>query len=473
MKRITIEPVTRIEGHAKVTIQLDDAGKVSRTEFSVTQVRGFEKFTEGRPFYEMPGITARICGICPISHALASSKACDAIMAVRIPPAARKLRELVHCAQYVQSHALSFFYLSSPDFLLGMDSDPAARNVLGVVARHPELARQGIELRKFGLQIIEGLAQERVHPSWIVPGGVAAAMSQPLRDRICAELPSAKAIAERTIQFFQAVLEDYKEEVEFFGSEPTMYMGTVDPKGDLQLYDGALRFLSANGDVVLDQVLADEYATYIGEASLRDSYLKAPYYKPLGYPKGMYRVGPLARLNVAGRCGTPKADVELAEFRKKFGAPAHSAFLYHYARLIEIVYALERIEALMNDPGIMDTHTRANAAVNSLEGVGAIEAPRGTLIHHYKVNEEGAITWANLIVATGHNNLAIGKSIQQVSEHFIKGDKIEEGMLNRVSAVVRAYDPCLSCSTHALGTIAMEVNLVGPRGQVLDVARTG
>lgn len=473
MKRITIEPVTRIEGHAKVTIQLDDAGKVSRTEFSVTQVRGFEKFTEGRPFYEMPGITARICGICPISHALASSKACDAIMAVRIPPAARKLRELVHCAQYVQSHALSFFYLSSPDFLLGMDSDPAARNVLGVVARHPELARQGIELRKFGLQIIEGLAQERVHPSWIVPGGVAAAMSQPLRDRICAELPSAKAIAERTIQFFQAVLEDYKEEVEFFGSEPTMYMGTVDPKGDLQLYDGALRFLSAKGDVVLDQVLADEYATYIGEASLRDSYLKAPYYKPLGYPKGMYRVGPLARLNVAGRCGTPKADVELAEFRKKFGAPAHSAFLYHYARLIEIVYALERIEALMNDPGIMDTHTRANAAVNSLEGVGAIEAPRGTLIHHYKVNEEGAITWANLIVATGHNNLAIGKSIQQVSEHFIKGDKIEEGMLNRVSAVVRAYDPCLSCSTHALGTIAMEVNLVGPRGEVLDVARTG
>lgn len=473
MKRITIEPVTRIEGHAKVTIHLDDAGKVSRTEFSVTQVRGFEKFTEGRPFYEMPGITARICGICPISHALASSKACDAIMAVRIPPAARKLRELVHCAQYVQSHALSFFYLSSPDFLLGMDSDPAARNVLGVVARHPELARQGIELRKFGLQIIEGLAQERVHPSWIVPGGVAAAMSQPLRDRICAELPSAKAIAERTIKFFQAVLEDYKEEVEFFGSEPTMYMGTVDPKGDLQLYDGALRFRSAKGDVVRDQVPGDEYASYIGEASLRDSYLKAPYYKPLGYPKGMYRVGPLARLNVAERCGTPKADVELAEFRKKFGAPAHSAFLYHYARVIEIVYALERIEALMNDPGIMDTHTRANAAVNSLEGVGAIEAPRGTLIHHYKVNEEGAITWANLIVATGHNNLAIGKSIQQVSEHFIKGDKIEEGMLNRVSAVVRAYDPCLSCSTHALGTIAMEVNLVGPRGQVLDVARTG
>ena len=195
MKRITIDPVTRVEGHAKVTIQLDDSGSVTRTEFSVTQVRGFEKFTEGRPFYEMPGITSRICGICPISHALASSKACEAIMAVRIPPAAQRLRELVHCAQFVQSHALSFFFLSAPDFLLGMDSDPAARNVFGVVARHPELAREGIELRKFGLQIVEGLSTERVHPSWIVPGGVTNPLTKQLRDHVAAELPVVKSIA--------------------------------------------------------------------------------------------------------------------------------------------------------------------------------------------------------------------------------------------------------------------------------------
>ncbi|HWR35277.1 MAG TPA: Ni/Fe hydrogenase subunit alpha [Clostridia bacterium] len=472
MKRITIDPVTRVEGHAKVTIQLDDSGSVTRTEFSVTQVRGFEKFTEGRPFYEMPGITSRICGICPVSHALASSKACEAIMAVRIPPAARRLRELVHCAQFVQSHALSFFYLSAPDFLLGMDSDPAARNIFGVVARHPELAREGVELRKFGLQIIEGLSQERVHPSWIVPGGVMSAMSQQLGDHILAELPIAKSIAERTLNFFQSVLEDYQEEIAFFGSAPTMYAGTVDAKGGLQIYDGALRFRNESGEIVQDQIPVDEYQSWIGEASLRDSYLKAPYFTPKGYPEGVYRVGALARLNVIERCGTPKADIELQEFRKRFGLPAHSAFLFHYARLIEILYALERIETLVNDPAIMDTHVRATAAVNALEGIGAIEAPRGTLIHHYKVNEEGAITWVNLIVATGHNNLAISKSIEQVSKHFIKGEQIEEGMVNRVSAVIRAYDPCLSCSTHAQGQIAMRISLISPQGELLDELST-
>ncbi|HXJ86600.1 MAG TPA: Ni/Fe hydrogenase subunit alpha [Candidatus Binatia bacterium] len=472
MKRITIEPVSRIEGHAKITIQLDDQGHVANTEFNVTQVRGFEKFTEGHPFYEMPGITARICGICPISHLLASAKACDLIMAVRIPPVARKLRELIHFAQIVQSHALSFFYLSSPDFLLGMDSDPASRNVLGVIAGHPELARDGIELRKFGLLIVEGLAQERVHPSWIVPGGVATPLSGGTRDRILSELPSAMGIAQRTLDFFKRAMDNYKEEIEFFGSFPTMYAGLVDSKGNLQLYDGGLRFRNANGDVVEDFVSADDYSEHIGEASLRESYLKAPFFKRAGYPAGVYRVGPLARLNVASQCGTPKADAAFKEFHQRFGTVANSAFLYHYARLVEIVYALEKIEALLEDPRILDTHTRATAGVNALEGVGMIEAPRGTLIHHYKVSEEGAITWANLIVATGHNNLAIGKSVQQVAEHFIDGTKLTEGMLNRVSAVVRAYDPCLSCSTHASGLLPMEIRLLDATGSVIDELST-
>ena len=472
MKRITIEPVSRIEGHAKISIQLDDQGHVANTEFSVTQVRGFEKFTEGHPFYEMPGITARICGICPVSHLLASAKACDAIMAVRIPPVARKLRELIHFAQIVQSHALSFFYLSAPDFLLGMDSDPASRNVLGVIAGHPELARDGIELRKFGLLIVEGLAQERVHPSWIVPGGVAAPLSSATRDRILSELPAAKGIAERTLLFFKGALDRYKEEIEFFGSFPTMHAGMVDVKGNLQLYEGGLRFRSATGEIVEDYVPAEEYSNYIGEASLRESYLKAPFFKPQGYPGGVYRVGPLGRLNAAGQCGTPKADAEFKEFHQRFGTVAHSAFLYHYARLIEIVYALEKIETLLDDARILESHTRATAGVNALEGVGMIEAPRGTLSHHYKVNEDGAITWANLIVATGHNNLAIGRSVQQVSEHFIDGTKLTEGMLNRVSAVVRAYDPCLSCSTHASGLLAMQIRLLDANGAVLDELRT-
>jgi len=468
MKRITIEPISRIEGHGKVTIHLDEQGQVTGADFHVTQIRGFEKFTEGRPFYEMPGITARICGICPISHLLASSKACDAIMAVRIPPTARKLRELVHCAQIVQSHALSFFYLSSPDFLLGMNSDPATRNVMGVIAGHPEIARDGIELRKFGLQLVEGLAQERVHPSWIVPGGVATPMSAQVRERVLAELPAAKNITTRTLTFFKGALANFQEEIAVFGSFPTMYAGLVDKKGNLQFYDGDLRFRSTSGEIVEDHVAAEDYKQWIGEASLRESYLKAPYFIPQGFPAGVYRVGPLGRINAASACGTPLADVEFREFHERFGAVAHSAFLYHYARLIEILHALEKIELLLNDPQILDTHVRATAGVNSLEGVGMIEAPRGTLIHHYKVNEEGAITWANLIVATGHNNLAIGRSVQQVAEHYVDGTKLTEGMLNHVSAVVRAYDPCLSCSTHADGTLAMAIQLVDAHGKLLD-----
>jgi NAD-reducing hydrogenase large subunit len=468
MKRITIDPVSRIEGHAKIVILLNDEGQVTNTEFHVTQVRGFEKFTEGRPYYEMPGITARICGICPVSHMLASSKACDGIMAVRIPPAARKLRELLHLAQTVQSHALSFFYLSSPDLLLGMDSDPATRNVLGVIAAHPEIARDGIELRKFGLHVIESLGDERVHSSWVVPGGVGTPLSSAMRDHFLAELPAAKAIAERTLKFFKGALDNYKEEIANFGNAPSMYAGLVDAKGGLQLYDGGLRFRDAKGKIVEDQIASEDYATYIGEASLRESYLKAPYFMPRGTVDGVYRVGPLARLNVADRCGFPKSDAELKEFHQRFGAPAHSSFLFHYARLIEIVYALEKMEALLAGEGILETHIRATAGVNSLEGVGIIEAPRGVLIHHYKVNDEGAIVWANLIVATGHNNYAIGRSVQQVAEHFVKGDKLQEGMMNRVSAVVRCYDPCLSCSTHAAGEIPLRVQLRNGKGEVVD-----
>jgi NAD-reducing hydrogenase large subunit len=302
-------------------------------------------------------------------------------------------------------------------------------------------------------------------------GGVHAPLSSATRDRILSELPSAKGIAERTLQFFKGALDNYKEEIEFFGSIPTMYAGLVDVKENLQLYDGGLRFRSATGEVVEDYVQAEEYSNYIGEASLRESYLKAPFFKPVGYPGGVYRVGPLGRVNAASQCGTPKADTEFKEFHQRFGTVAHSAFLYHYARLIEIVHALEKIEALLDDQRILETHTRATAGVNALEGVGMIEAPRGTLIHHYKVNEDGAIAWVNLIVATGHNNLAIGRSIQQVSEHFIDGTKLTEGMLNRVSAVVRAYDPCLSCSTHASGLLAMQIRLLDANGAVLDELR--
>jgi len=467
MQKITIDPITRIEGHGKIDLYLDANGDVADSHFHVTQVRGFEKFVEGRPFYEMPSITARICGICPVSHLLASAKACDAIMAVAPPPAAVRLRELVHCAQFVQSHALSFFHLSAPDLLLGFDSDPARRNILGLIEDHPEMARLGIALRKFGQETIEALARERVHPSWIVPGGVNAPLTAEARDRILVGLPQAHAAAVQTVGFFKGILDRFAEEIEHFGTEPTLHAAMVDEAGAAQWYDGWLKFKHPDGATAAADVRPSDYELFIGEASLRDSYLKAPYFKPLGYPSGVYRVGPLARLNVADSFGTLLADRELAEFRQRCGSPAHSSFHYHYARLIEALHALEKMELLLADRAILQPHVRARAAVNSLEGVGMIEAPRGILIHHYKVDEQGAIRWVNLIVATGHNNLALNRGIAQVARHFVHGAEIREGMLNRVSAVVRAYDPCLSCSTHADGTPALEFRIIGPGGSII------
>jgi NAD-reducing hydrogenase large subunit len=416
----------------------------------------------------MPGITPRICGICPVSHLLASVKACDAIMAVRIPAAAAKLRELLHCAQVVQSHALSFFHLSAPDLLLGMDCAPARRNVGGLLEEHPEALRDGIALRKFGQQVIERLAQERIHPSWTVPGGVNSPLDPQAREKSLAELPAARAIVKRTLELWKKALDGFPDEIASFSNFPTLYAGLVGPDGSLRLYDGNLRFVGPDGRVVADQVPPEDYASYIGEAALADSYMKAPYYKPIGYPEGVYRVGPLARLNVAERCGTRDADQELLEYRQRFGRIVESGFHYHYARLVEATYALERMQQLLEDPEILSTKVRARAGVNHPEGVGIIEAPRGILIHHYRVNDDGAIVWANLIVATGHNNLAIGRGVEQVARRFVDGKKLQEGALNRVSALVRAYDPCLSCSTHALGTPPIQLRLVGPGGELLD-----
>src|SRR5512145_3260075 len=293
--KLTIPHVSRIEGHARITIHLQDSGEVDHAQLHVTQVRGFEKFTEGRPYYEMPSITARICGICPVSHLLASVKACDEIMAVRIPEAATKLRELLHCAQFVQSHALSFFHLSAPDLLLGMDSDPAKRNVIGLLEEYPDALRDGIGLRKFGQQIIERLAGERVHPAWTVPGGVNAPLDPHARERILSELPAAQAIVAKTIDLWKSVLDRFPDETESFGNHPTLYAGLVGPDGSLRLYDGNIRFVGASGQIVADQVRPEDYARYVAEAAMSDSYLKAPYYRPLGYPEGIYRVGPLAR----------------------------------------------------------------------------------------------------------------------------------------------------------------------------------
>ncbi len=471
-KRIVIDPVTRLEGHAKISIYLNDDGKVSSAQLHITQLRGFEKFVEGRPFSQMPGIMSRICGICPVSHLLASSQACDAIMAVRAPHAATMIRELVHCGQFIQSHALSFFHLSSPDLLLGMDSDPLKRNILGMAAKRPDLVKDGIELRKFGQTIIELAAGERVHPPGIVPGGVMEPLPAEARAQLLTALPRSLDIAKRTLALLKSSLNGFDEEITNFGNLRTLHAGLVDRSGRMKIYDGLIRFKDADGTLLADAVPAEKYSDYIGESAVSYSYLKAPYYKALGLENGAYRVGPLSRLNIADSLGTDAADAELAEYRERFGASPTSSFLYHYARLIEILYCIERAQQLLEDQAIMDTHVRAHAGVNALEGVGMSEAPRGILIHHYKVNEDGAITWANLIIATGHNNIAMNRSIEQVSKHYVDGNKLQEGMLNRVSAVVRAYDPCLSCSTHADGTPNLHIRLLDSHGNLVDEIRS-
>jgi len=466
-RRIEIEPVTRIEGHGTITIQLDDQGRVSDARFHVTQFRGFEKFCEGRPYYEMPALVERICGICPVSHSLASAKACDAILGVRVPQAAQKLRSMLNCGEFIASHALSFFYLSAPDLLLGMDAPPDQRNLLGLAAANPAVAKSGIALRKAGQGIIEAFAGKRIHPAWVVPGGVNAGLTAAKRDKILSDLPAAKTITLEALADFKTRLAGFQEEIASFANFPTLFVGLVNPEGDLALSDGTLRIIDHQGAIMADNVDPRDYPQFIGEAVEPFSYLKSPYYLPIGYPDGIYRVGPAARLNVCNNCGTPLADQELDEFRSLSSGPLASSFYNHYARLIEILYCLETIEALMADPEILDPHVRAQAEPNFVEGLGCVEAPRGTLLHHYRVDPNGLITWVNLIVATGHNNLAMNRGVRQVAERFIQGDDIPEGALNRLEAVIRAFDPCLSCSTHALGRMPLRVRLLNADGSLL------
>jgi NAD-reducing hydrogenase large subunit len=468
---ITIDPVTRLEGHGRITLKTNDRGEVTEACFSVTQVRGFEKFSEGRPYYEMPSLMARICGICPVSHLIASAKACEAIMAVEIPPTAAKLRRALNLAQTIQSHALSFFYLASPDLLLGMDADPANRNIFGVAKAHPELGRAGVGLRRFGQHMIELLGRKRIHPGWVVPGGVTEPLDPAKRDEILALIPEAYANASMALTAYKQIASRFQDEIESFANFPGPFMGMVAENGGLEFTDAKLRIIDATGIILLDNMEAAQFDQHIGEAVEPYSYMKFPYYRPLGYPAGSYRVGPLARLNIASHAGTPLADAELKVFKRLAAGPVLGSFHYHHARLIEILHGIEVIEQLFSDVSILDKHVRSTAGVNRQEGAGVAEAPRGTLMHHYKVDDKGLMKWANLVIATGQNNNAMNKGVLQVAQRYIKGDKLTEGMLNRVEAVVRTFDPCLSCSTHAFGQMPLIVELIASDGSTLDEVR--
>ena len=472
---ISIHPVTRIEGHAKVSIYLNPAGEIESAQFHVVEFRGFEKFCQGRPFYEMPGLMARICGICPVSHVLASSKAGDELLGVAVPEAAGLQRRLVNLAQILQSHALSFFHLSSPDFLLGFDCEPAKRNVFGLIEWDEDLARRGIRLRQFGQRVIELVGGRRIHPAWSVPGGVVQPFSASHREEILSWLPEAGDTVARGLDLMKRILDSgqWQEEIDAIGNFPSLHLGLVNEHGELEFYDGVIRIVDAEGNIVADHLNPRRFHTFLGEASEEWSFMKFPYYKPLGYPGGMYRVGPLARLNCASRLSTPKADRELREFRQRFQGTANSSFAYHLARLIEMQHCVERMGELLEDPALMGTRVRAQAGLNKTEGVGASEAPRGTLFHHYRVDENGLVESANLLIATAQNNLAINRAVEQTARRFVNPRRLTEGMLNRVEHAIRCYDPCLSCSTHALGRMPLEIELRGPDGSLLEVIRRG
>jgi NAD-reducing hydrogenase large subunit len=414
---------------------------------------------------------ARICGICPVSHLIASSKACDAILAVKVPANGARLRRIMNLAQILQSHALSLFYLSSPDLILGMDAPAATRNLVGVAADYPEVARDGVRLRQIGQQIIEILGGKRIHPAWIVPGGVSAPLTEDKRSGILAMLPDGLAALDRTFERFRSLLRCFPEEIEHFANYPTLFAGLTDGHGKLEFYDGPLRITGPDGTVLADHLEPSNYHQYFSEVSESDSYLKSAYYGPMGYPEGVYRVGPLARLNLVASCGTPRADHELGLLRSFAGTPLLSSFYYHHARLIEMVYCVERIEELLRHEDVLDPRVRAHAEPNAAEGVGISEAPRGTLLHHYKVDRNGLVEYANLIIATGQNNLAMNRGVQQAAKYFVKAGKLTDGALNRIEAVIRSFDPCLSCSTHAAGMMALDVELRGPGGELLDRIR--
>jgi NAD-reducing hydrogenase large subunit len=468
-KTIEINPVSRIEGHGKVTIQMDEAGNVADAKFNITQFRGFEKFCEGRVFWEMPVITPRICGICPVSHHLTAAKACDAILGVELTRPAKLLRELLHMGQVIQSHALSFFYLSSPDLLLGMDADPARRNVIGLIAENPDLAVKGVKLRSFGQTIIQKLGDKKVHPNCAVPGGMNKALSKSDRDQFLKQIDWAIANAQAAIGIMKSYYEREHDFVCTCASFPTGYLGLVDRRNNLELYDGRLRLIDEKGGVLEDQFDPSNYLDIIREYVEDWSYLKSPFYKKMGYPQGIYRVGPLARLNISQGISTPLANAELTNF-KKLGTNGivEGSLYYHYARLIEMLYAIERTHQLLTDKDICSTDLIVTSNKYNEQGVGVIEAPRGTLFHHYWVDNTGKITKANLIVASGNNNAAMNKAVHQVAKTYIKNGNVTEGILNRVEAAIRCYDPCLSCSTHALGQMPLVMQVLSPDGEIIQ-----
>jgi len=469
MKRVVIEPVTRVEGHGKVSILLDQQNQVRQARLHIVEFRGFERFVQGRPYWEVPVLVQRLCGICPVSHHLAAAKAMDRIVGgENLTPTAEKVRRLMHYGQTLQSHALHFFHLVSPDLLFGFDADPQVRNVIGVAGKYPDLAVQGVMLRKYGQELIKATAGKKIHGTGAIPGGVNKNVSIEERDSFLKDLEQMLEWARGSLKIARDYTTEHLEKLAPFGSFDSNHLSLIREDGAMDLYHGNLRAIDAAGNKIFDQVDYQEYVDYIVEEVRPWSYMKFPFIRSLGPETGWYRVGPLARVNACDFIDTPEAEAARKEFMAVTkDKPNNITMAYHWARMIELLHSVEKIKELLHDADLQGTDLVVTGERRE-ETVGLLEAPRGTLFHHYRVNQDDQVVMANLIVSTTNNNEPMNRAVQKVAQDHLSGHEITEGLLNHVEVAIRAYDPCLSCATHAMGQMPLVVELLDHTGQVLD-----
>ncbi|WP_347987973.1 Ni/Fe hydrogenase subunit alpha [Methylomonas sp. AM2-LC] len=472
LKRVVIDPVSRVEGHGKVTLLLDENNKVQQARLHIVEFRGFEKFIQGRPYWELPVLVQRLCGICPVSHHLAAAKAIDQLVGIdpdNLTPSADKLRRLLHFGQMLQSHALHFFHLSSPDLLYGFESDISKRNVIAVLNDYPDIGLQGVKLRKFGQEVIRMVSGKRIHGTGAIPGGMNKLLNREERDYLWQDVAQIISWASGAVALIKKVHTSNLPYYDNFATIRSNYLGLIKPNGALEFYHGGIRAKNDRGETLLDHFNYCHYNDIIHEEVRSWSYMKFPYLTALGTDLGWYRVGPLARINNCDFIDTPLAEAARIDFKAHAEeAMVHSTLAFHWARLIELLHSAESIQYLLNDPDIMRGELVVKAE-KRYEGIGVIEAPRGTLFHHYQVDENDIVTKANLIVSTTSNNMGMNESVRQVAAEYLSGQELTEPLLNNLEVAIRAYDPCLSCATHAVGKMPLQLELIDVDGKIVDL----
>jgi NAD-reducing hydrogenase large subunit len=469
LERIVIEPLTRVEGHGKVTLLQDENKHIKQARLHIVEFRGFEKFIQGRPYWELPVLVQRLCGICPVSHHLAAAKACDMLVGAReLTPTAEKIRRLMHYGQTLQSHALHFFHLCSPDLLFGFDDEVRHRNIVGVIEDYPEIAKQGVLLRKYGQEVIRLTAGKRIHGTGAIPGGVNKSLNREEIDYLKKDIEQIISWGVDAVALIKRIFFEQFDYHMTFASIDSSMMSVIGSDGAFDIYHGGLRARDKDGNAIFDHVDYTRYNDYIKEGVKNWSYMKFPFIESIGAENGWYRVGPLARVNNCDFFTTPLAEKERVEFKAVGnGKPVQSSLAYHWARLIELLHCSEAIKELLFDADLSGTELVNKGEMQNI-GIGVIEAPRGTLVHHYEIDDDGIVTKANLIVSTTNNNQAMNESIRQVASNYLDGNQLTEPLLNQIEVAIRAYDPCLSCATHAMGKMPLEISLLNDKDEVID-----